>query len=264
MPPVGNNYSSAPHSGTGAAGTSCRAEHNGCTPGQCCTILSRGWCILLHNKLKNGLFLSIEGPDGSGKTTQARLLKEHLEALKLKVALTREPGGTPIGEEIRRILLNPDFLEMTVPCEVLLYSAARAQLIDQYILPRLREGFMVISDRFFDSSIVYQGLAGGENPEIIEKINLWATRQLIPDITFLLDIDAEMGLSRAWKGKDGWQNKRGDRMEQKELVFHRKVRQGFLQLAARHPERFFVIPAGDEPQAVHENILRKLQKRLSL
>ncbi len=219
---------------------------------------------VLHNKLEKGLFLSIEGPDGAGKTTQAGLLKDRLEGLGLKVVLTREPGGTPIGEEIRKILLNPDFREMTVSCEILLYSAARAQLVDQYILPFLKKGFIVISDRYLDSSIVYQGFAGGEDPEIIKTINLWATRELLPDITFLLDIDAETGLSRAQRKKAGLQNQRGDRMEQKELEFHRRVRQGFLQLAAQDAERFFIVQAEDRPEAVHENILRKLQLKLRL
>lgn len=217
---------------------------------------------MLHNKLKNGLFLSIEGPDGAGKTTQASLLKDRLEKLGVKVVLTREPGGTPIGEEIRKILLNPDFREMTVPCEVLLYSAARTQLVDQCILPLLKKGCIVISDRYLDSSIVYQGLAGGEKPEIIETINIWATRQLLPEITFLLDIDAESGLFRLRGNEKTVQNQWGDRMEQKELEFHRKVRKGFLQLASRDPDRFFVIKAEDRPEVVHEKIWGKMRELL--
>ncbi|NMB40436.1 MAG: dTMP kinase [Firmicutes bacterium] len=217
---------------------------------------------MLHNKLKSGLFLSIEGPDGAGKTTQAQLLKDRLQKLGCKVVLTREPGGTPIGEKIREILLNPDFREMTVFCEVLLYSAARTQLVDQYILPYLEKGFIVISDRYLDSSIVYQGLAGGEKPEIVETINLWATRKLLPAATFVLDIDAESGLFRLQKEKKDAQGRWGDRMEQKELEFHRKVRQGFLQLAAQSPDRFFVIRAEDRPETVHEKIWNKMQKFL--
>jgi dTMP kinase len=218
---------------------------------------------MLDEKGKNnGLFLSIEGPDGAGKTTQARLLKERLEKLGLKVVLTREPGGTPIGEEIRKLLLNPDFREMTVPCEVLLYSAARAQLINQCIYPSLKKGLIVISDRYLDSNLVYQGLAGGEKPEIIETINMWATGQLLPEITFLLDIDVESGLLRLQGKGTGAEKWRGDRMEQKELEFHCKVRQGFLQLASRDPKRFFVIQAGDGPEVVHEKIWGKIQELL--
>ena len=144
----------------------------------------------------NGLFISMEGPDGAGKTTQARLLKTRLENCGVEVFLTREPGGTPVGEEIRKLLLNPEFSEMTVACEVLLYSAARAQLVRQLINPALKKGLVVISDRYLDSNIVYQGFGGGERPEIIEKINLWAAEGLMPEITFLLDLDAQTGLRR--------------------------------------------------------------------
>lgn len=211
---------------------------------------------------KKGLFLSIEGPDGAGKTTQARLLKERLEKLGLQVVLTREPGGTPIGEEIRKLLLNPDFREMTVPCEILLYSAARAQLVRECIYPSLQKGITVISDRYLDSNIVYQGLAGGEKPEIIEMINMWAAGRLLPEITFLLDIDVETGLRRVRRKHTGAPDWRGDRMEQKELEFHRKVRQGFLQLASRDAGRFFVIQAEDRPESVHEKIWEKMQEIL--
>lgn len=212
---------------------------------------------------KKGFFLSIEGPDGAGKTTQARLLKERLEKLGLKVILTREPGGTPIGEAIREILLNPDFQEMTVPCEVLLYSAARAQLTAQCIHPSLEKGYIVISDRYLDSSLVYQGFAGGENPEIIEQINIWATGNLLPEITFLLDIDVETALLRL-QSKEAKAILRGDRMEQKTRDFHGRVRQGFLQLASRNPGRFFVIQAGDNPEVIHEKIWGKIRERLHL
>lgn len=211
---------------------------------------------------KKGLFLSMEGPDGAGKTTQARLLKERLEKLGLPVVLTREPGGTPIGEEIRKLLLNPDFREMTVPCEILLYSAARAQLVSECIYPSLQKGITVISDRYLDSNIVYQGLAGGEKPEIIEMINMWAAGRLLPELTFLLDIDVEAGLRRLRGKHTGAPDWRGDRMEQKELEFHRKVRQGFLQLASRDAGRFFVIQAEDRPESVHEKIWEKMQEIL--
>ena len=147
-----------------------------------------------------GLFISIEGPDGAGKTTQARMLQRKLGTLGLEVLLTREPGGTPIGEEVRKILLNPLFTEMTVPCEVVLYCAARVQLVEQIIRPSLEKGIIVISDRFIDSSIVYQGYAGGEDPEIIRRLNIWATGALQPDKTFLLDLSADRGLERLQEG----------------------------------------------------------------
>jgi dTMP kinase len=208
---------------------------------------------------KEGLFLSIEGPDGAGKTTQAGLLKSRLETCGIEVFLTREPGGTLIGEEIRKVLLNAVFSEMTVACEILLYSAARAQLVNQVIHPSLKKGMIVISDRYLDSNLVYQGLAGGEKPEIIETINVWATGGLIPEITFLLDIDAQTGLERLQKKCIGRSVFQADRMEQKNLEFHSKVRQGFLKLATSDPERFFVIDAGDRPDAIHEKIWGKIE-----
>lgn len=210
------------------------------------------------NVNNKGLFISMEGPDGAGKSTQARLLKSRLEDCGMEVILTREPGGTPIGEEVRTLLLNPDFFEMTVACEVLLYTAARAQLVSEFIRPSLQKGMIVISDRYMDSNLVYQGLAGGENPDVIKMINMWATGQLIPDITFLLDLEAETGLERLQKNVSGvnWQ---GDRIEQRNLEFHQKVREGFLQLASGEVGRFMVINAGDRPENVHKNIWEKMQ-----
>jgi dTMP kinase len=215
--------------------------------------------MLKHDN--NGLFISIEGPDGAGKTTQARLLKTRLENCGVKVLLTREPGGTPVGEEIRKLLLNPEYSEMTVACEVLLYSAARAQLVRQSINPSLKKGWVVISDRYLDSNIVYQGYGGGESPGIIEKINLWAAEGLMPEITFLLDLDAQAGLRRLQEGdKSGkWQ---GDRVEQKELDYHRRVRQGYLELAGRSAGRIVIIGAGINSDAVHEEIWQRTEPLL--
>jgi dTMP kinase len=180
-------------------------------------------------------------------------LKTRLENLGVEVFLTREPGGTPVGEEIRKLLLNPEYSEMTVACEVLLYSAARAQLVRQLINPSLKKGRVVISDRYLDSNIVYQGFGGGESPEIIEKINLWAAGGLMPEITFLLDLDAQTGLKRLQEGdKSGkWQ---GDRVEQKGLDYHCRVRQGYLELAGRSSGRIVIIEAGGNSDAVHEKI----------
>ncbi len=212
--------------------------------------------ILKHDN--NGLFISMEGPDGAGKTTQAGLLKTRLENCGVKVLLTREPGGTPVGEGIRKILLNPAYSEMTAACEVLLYSAARAQLVRQLINPALKKGWVVLSDRYLDSNIVYQGFGGGESPEIIEKINLWAAEGLLPEITFLLDLDAQAGLRRLREGdKSGeWQ---GDRVERKELDYHRRVRRGYLELAGRNTGRIIVIGADPDPAAVHEKIWQRTE-----
>ncbi len=213
-----------------------------------------------------GLLISIEGPDGAGKTTQACMLQRKLGELGLEVMLTREPGGTPIGEEVRKILLNPLFTEMTVPCEVALYCAARVQLVEQVIRPSLEKGIIVISDRFIDSSTVYQGYAGGEDLEIIRKLNIWVTGALRPDKTFLLDLPAEKGLERLQEGTGSLSA--GDRMEQKNLDFHCRVRDGFLQLAMREPQRFIQIDAEKTPQEVHlliwEHVKTLLRERYFL
>ncbi|NMB36235.1 MAG: dTMP kinase [Firmicutes bacterium] len=213
---------------------------------------------------RKGLFISFEGPDGSGKTTQARLLAERLMDSGLKVVLTREPGGTPVGEEIRKLLLNPDFSEMTVACEALLYGASRAQLISTLIYPALKRGEIVISDRYLDSSLVYQGLAGGEDPAKIIGINFWATGKLLPEITFLLDLEAEQGLARIQKKNSvsGAGPRVNDRIEQRGLDFHRRVQEGFLQLASRDRKRFFVVPAEDKPETIQAKIWDKMQKIL--
>lgn len=209
---------------------------------------------------RQGVFISIEGPDGAGKTTQAHMLKERLENQGYKVFLTREPGGTPIGEEIRNILLNPRFEEMSVACEILLYSAARSQLVKDVLRPYLERGYMVITDRYLDSSLVYQGLAGGEELEMIKNINLWATAGLLPDITFLLDIDAVKGLQRLEEKETSFSQQ--DRMEQKELEFHRKVQEGFLLLASQEMKRFVVIKGEDEPREVHDQLWHQFQNFL--
>ena len=210
-----------------------------------------------------GLFLTLEGPDGAGKSTQARMLQERLQDYGRDVVLVREPGGTSIGETIRELLLNPSHTEMTVACEVLLYNAARAQLVVEHIKPALIRGEVVLSDRYWDSTLVYQGLAGGEDLEIINQINFWATGELIPHRTFLLDLAAEQGLLRVRGAKGGARPAGGDRVEQKELDFHQRVRKGFLELATREKERFCIIPADDAPQTVHENIWKKVAPLLT-
>lgn len=194
------------------------------------------------------------------------MLKDRLENLGLAVFLTREPGGTPIGEEIRRILLNPAFGEMTVRCEVLLYNAARAQLVQQRIVPHLSQGAVVISDRFLDSSIVYQGLAGGEDPWEIARINEWSTGQLKPDVTLLLDVPAERGLGRLQGKKEtSVMESRGDgadRIEKRALKFHERVRRGFLELASQEQGRFCVINAELEPGEVHAQLWPRVWEEL--
>ncbi len=205
------------------------------------------------NRNRGGVFISVEGPDGAGKTTQLQMLQDKLEEHGLEAVMTREPGGTVIGEQIRKILLDPKFTEMTVICEVLLYSAARAQLVAEVIRPALLSGQVVLCDRFVDSSTVYQGYAGAEDPGRIKEINLWAVGGLLPDRTILLNIDAEAGLDRLRKKRQG-PAPAGDRMEQKALAFHRRVQEGFLQLASQEADRFCIIDAAQDLQAVHRSI----------
>ena len=187
--------------------------------------------------MSKGIFITMEGPDGSGKSTQIALLREYLEKEGYEVLITREPGGNTISETIREIILNKDFTEMSSITEMLLYAAARAQLIDQIVGPALESGQAVISDRFVDSSLVYQGIARGIGVEKVYEVNSLAIGKYMPDVTFLLDLPAEVGISRK---KD---QKELDRMELESLEFHKKVAQGYRDMASRFPERIRTIDA---------------------
>ena len=187
--------------------------------------------------MSKGIFITMEGPDGSGKSTQIALLREYLEKEGYEVLITREPGGNTISEAIREIILNKDFTEMSSITEMLLYAAARAQLIDQIVGPALESGQAVISDRFVDSSLVYQGIARGIGVEKVYEVNSLAIGKYMPDVTFLLDLPAEVGISRK---KD---QKELDRMELESLEFHKKVAQGYRDMATRFPERIRTIDA---------------------
>ena len=184
-----------------------------------------------------GIFITMEGPDGSGKSTQIDLLKEYLESEGYDVLITREPGGTTISEAIRGIILNKDYSEMSPVTEMLLYASARAQLIAEVIGPVLDKGGAVISDRFVDSSLVYQGMARGLGVDAVYEVNKQAIGKYMPDVTFMLDLPAEVGISRK---KD---QKELDRMEMESLDFHRKVAEGYRKLADKFPERIETIDA---------------------
>lgn len=184
-----------------------------------------------------GIFISMEGPDGSGKTTQIKKLEEYLTNKGYDVLITREPGGTRISEAIREVILNKDFTEMDPVTEMLLYASARAQLVAEVIGPAIEAGKAVISDRFVDSSVVYQGIARGLGVETVYELNAHAIRKYMPNVTFMLDLPAEEGIRRK---KD---QKELDRMEQESLDFHKKVAEGYRQLAALAPERIKVIDA---------------------
>ncbi|MDI9476836.1 MAG: dTMP kinase [Natronincolaceae bacterium] len=202
--------------------------------------------------MHKGIFITIEGPDGSGKSTQVSHIKGFLEKKGYEVLLTREPGGTGIGEKIRQILLDKDHKEMSATTETLLYAASRAQHVEQVIVPALREGKAVLCDRFVDSSIAYQGKGRGLGPEAVTDINKFATQGLEPDITILLDIDPEVGLNRAKATKGA------DRLEQEKLDFHRRVYEGYRVLAYMYPDRIKVIDATKTVKEISEEIENKL------
>lgn len=187
--------------------------------------------------MKKGIFITMEGPDGSGKSTQIALLKEYLEKEGYDVLITREPGGTVISEAIREIILNKDYTEMFPVTEMLLYASARAQLISEVVGPALDSGKAVISDRFVDSSLVYQGMARGLGVGNVYEVNCQAIGKYMPDVTFLLDLPADVGIARK---KD---QKELDRMESESLEFHKAVAQGYRSLAERFPERIEKIDA---------------------
>ncbi len=187
--------------------------------------------------MSRGIFITMEGPDGSGKSTQISRLKEYLEKEGYNVLITREPGGTVISEAIREIILNKDFTEMSPVTEMLLYASARAQLIAEVVGPAIDSGTAVISDRFVDSSLVYQGMARGLGVDTVYEINKVAIGDYMPDVTFMLDLPAEVGISRK---KD---QKELDRMELESLEFHKKVAEGYRSLATKFPDRIKTIDA---------------------
>ncbi len=195
--------------------------------------------------MKKGIFITLEGPEGSGKTTQARLLCSYLKRRGLKVLHTREPGGTQIGEKIREILLNKKNTAMRDETELLLYLAARAQIVNEIIKPALAKGFTVVCDRFSDATAAYQGYGAGMDIALIKKLNEVAISGLMPRLTVLLDIKTEKGLKRAADK---------DRMEEKSVEFHKRVRRGYLQLARREPSRIKVVKVAGGIDTVQRKI----------
>jgi dTMP kinase len=182
---------------------------------------------------KRGLFITLEGIEGSGKSTQAARLRDHLAALGLDVVVTREPGGSPIGEEIRGILLDPSNSRMVPLAELFLYEASRTQHVAEIIAPALAAGKCVICDRFFDASTAYQGAARGLDTATVERLNLLATGGTKPDLTIVLDLPADAGLKRLGRSLD--------RLESEGLAFHRRVRDGYLKAAAAERDRIKVV-----------------------
>ncbi|MGB9553938.1 MAG: dTMP kinase, partial [bacterium] len=191
-----------------------------------------------------GIFITLEGIDGTGKSTQARLLAERLHLLGYSVVTTKEPGGTEIGSQIARILLSRENSLLCSKAEVFLFAADRAQHVQELIKPELEKGKVVISSRYIDSTLAYQCWGHGLPLEEVESLMIMATEKIMPDLTVVLDMDPEIAFKRV----------KGDRLESEGLAFLRRVRQGYLALAARHPERIKVVEAEGKPEEVLERI----------
>ncbi len=201
--------------------------------------------------MQRGLFVSFEGGDGCGKTTQMRLLAARLKSLGCAVVETTEPGGTRIGAQIRRILLDSANQELCSLAEVLLYFASRAQNVEEVILPALAEGKIVLTDRFTDSTLAYQGAGRGLGEQALAGLERLACHGLRPDVTLLIDIDLETSLSRArQRNLDPSES----RMDEQAVEFHRRVREAYLAMAAREPERFRVIDGRGDAASVAEAV----------
>jgi dTMP kinase len=204
------------------------------------------------------MFITLEGPEGGGKTLQAAALAEYIEGLGYKVLLTHEPGGTAIGDQVRAILSNLENTAMHPRTETLLFQAARAQLVEQVIRTHLVAGGIVLSDRYADSTRAYQGYGHRNDLEEINHVIEFATGGLVPDLTLLLDIDVEEGLRRRAQG-GGW-----NRLDAYDLEFHRRVRAGYHQLARAEPERWVVIDADRPVGEVQEDLRKVLLERLAV
>lgn len=196
------------------------------------------------------MFITLEGPEGSGKSTQIKHLAKRLEEMGYSVITTREPGGTPIGDQIRQVLVRMENKELHPRTEILLFLAARAQLVEQVIKPALQDGKIILCDRYGDSTLAYQGYGHGLDLEQLRWMLDFATDHLKPDLTILLDLDVKTGLMRK-KAEDEW-----NRLDAYEALFHERVREGYLQLAREEPERWRIVDASQAIDAVQEDLFR--------
>ncbi|HEX7588874.1 MAG TPA: dTMP kinase [Anaerolineae bacterium] len=201
------------------------------------------------------LFITFEGPDGSGKTTQSRLLAEYLESRGMAVLHTREPGGTAISEQIREVILTTRNQSIGDETEALLYSAARAQIVSELIRPALKAGKIVVCDRYADSTMAYQGYGLGLDMAALRAITQFATGGLTPELTFYVDVPVEMGLARRHRGET-------NRLDLKDQVYHARVREGFLIMAQAEPQRWIVIDGTRSVDEVQEEIRNKFEHKL--
>jgi dTMP kinase len=208
-----------------------------------------------------GMFITLEGPEGSGKSSHMGPLSSWLESRKRVVFCTREPGGTPIGEQIRTIIHDLKNQEMHAHTETLLYQAARAQIVEEVIRPRLAQGMIVLCDRYADSTLAYQGFGHQQDLDEVRALIRYATGGLRPDLTLLLDVDVEVGLKRSSQRHTNggeW-----NRLDAYELAFHQRVRQGYLDLASREPGRWVVVDASNPWQEVQAALRQVIGERLN-
>lgn len=205
--------------------------------------------------MKNGLFITMEGPDGSGKSTQIEAIRKYFENRGEQTVITREPGGTPISEKIRNLLLDRENSEMDPMAEALLYAAARAQHVSQVIKPALEDGIHVICDRFIDSSIAYQGY-GRELGDSVAIINAYAVNNCIPDVTFFMKLNPEVGKSRI-------DSSSRDRIEMEKIDFHNRVFEGYEALELEYPDRIVGIDATRNIEEISEEIIMHLEGLLN-
>jgi dTMP kinase len=202
-----------------------------------------------------GKFITFEGCEGVGKSRQIHLLEEYLKANKIEYFLTREPGGTGVSEQIRSVILDGKNVDMCDGCEALLYAAARVQLLEKEIKPRLDKGELVLCDRYIDSSFAYQGYARGLGIDFVEKINSYAIENFMPDYTLFLDLPPEQAFLRKG-GVD-----KNDRLELSGMDFHNKVYAGYVELSKRYAGRFIVIDASGEKEQTHQKIISALKQK---
>lgn len=203
------------------------------------------------------MFITLEGPEGSGKSMQIRELADFVREQGFEVLTTREPGGTFIGDQIREVIMRMDNTMMHPNTEILLFCAARAQIVTEVIRPNLEKGVVVISDRYGDSTLAYQGYGHGLDLQILKDILKFATGGLQPDLTLLLDLEVDEGLNRKIKGGSEW-----NRLDAQKVEFHKRVRNGYKEMALAEPDRWRVINASNEPHIVQQDIRKVILKKL--
>lgn len=225
----------------------------------------RGDASAICETVMEGVFITFEGVEGSGKTTQIKLLAEYLKNKGRDVVLTREPGGTPIGDKIRAILLDSAHSKMTPITELLLYSAGRNQHIAEVIRPALDLGKVVLCDRYADATTAYQGAAREIDPKIIKELHAIATGGLMPKLTILLDCGAREGLRRARsRNESAGMSKFEGRFEDEEIEFHKRVRDGYLKIASAEPNRVKIIDAGKTIEEIHKDVVMEAERILDV